>query len=66
MTFKEFVDATGYAPITIAQAFLYAPSKRIETIAKSLGFEPTDQEKTDMRYMVAGKKTFDELYGEAA
>lgn len=66
MTFKEFVKATGYSPVSIAQSFLYAPSKRIERLAKHMKFKPTKQDKTNMRYMVAGTKTFDELYKDAA
>ena len=67
MTYREFSEVSKYSTMTIAQHFLgYSESERIGSLAKALGFEPSDKDKTNMRYMVSGKKKFEELYGEAA
>ena len=63
MKFQEFVKASGYRPLTVAKAILnYQKSERIDTLMQSIGYKPTAEEKTKMRYLISGKGSFEELF----
>jgi len=61
MKFKEFLDKTGYSPTHAAHALLYKKYKRPLKMAESLGYEPTEEERTLMKRLIAGKGDFSEL-----
>jgi len=64
MKFIEFLSLSGYCATHAAKCILYKPESRPATIAKNVGYTPTDSERTKMRYLISGKSTFEELFPE--
>lgn len=64
MTFKEFVNATGYSAIYVAQCLTYRPKSRPAILAKSLNYEPTEVDRKKMMNLVASKEKVESLWPE--
>jgi len=62
MKFPEFVEISTFIPTYAANCILYKPESRAAKLARNIGFKPTKEELTKMRYLVSGKKTFNELF----
>jgi len=62
MQFREFVELANYSATHVSHCLLYRPNSRPANLAKHFGYNPSEQEMSAMRKLIAGRDSFESLF----